>query len=591
MNRILICLSLVFFSVCKNTIEPYPKLTGPVIDPNHYLPSEIKSQLETILLSEEKITSNQVVVYIAESMEEDTIEKEASAVFEYWKLGRKDKDNGILLLLAPKERKVRIEVGYGLEGVLTDLVAKRIIDELIIPNMKSGNPSLAMLSGTNAILEQLRYGSPKLTNEFCPKQFSDINSDLHPDTIPFLLKEIKPLKEKIYFFFCVVPAENQLGLETAANQLYLHLQKSNKKSIIFVTSPKNDYMGTIILEPEFNWLISQNKVRSIFFNRYSEKRNSDFTNFTYRAFIDMLDHLKHSQKIAFEKGSGIFDPYDALEKFSYDRALETIQKLEQEYKVGIQILFLDTKPDLTQESKKFHELAFGTTTGITLLFSLNQKKFHVYTNETSKILFAGQMVPKAIEKETLTEIIHTAITSELKSADIDWMCIRSAEAIDHYLDLLKYQKPLGEENQTNPSTEMEANQTKVLEPHFLFHLFFMLMFFVIWIGLASGEGILFFYGLFFVLGQIMRSKFYLLPSAPNIYQSILVFSSAILSYVFVNLFRKIGWAETVGRNTQDFFTPSSSGTSSSSGSGYRSSSSSYSGGGGRSGGGGASGSW
>ncbi|TGM06149.1 TPM domain-containing protein [Leptospira jelokensis] len=591
MNRIFICLTLVFFSVCKNTKDPYPKLTGPVIDPSNYLPLDVKSKLETTLLSEEKITTNQVVVYVTERLQEDTIEKEASAVFEFWQLGNKDKDNGVLLLLAPNDRKVRIEVGYGLEGVLTDLVAKRIIDELIIPNMKSGNPSLAMLSGTNAILEQLRYGSPKLTNEFCPNEFTDLQSDLHPDTIPFLIKEVKPLQKKISFYFCVVPAENQLGLETLANQLYLNQQKTNKKSILFLTSPKNGYMGTIKVDPEYYWSLSQNKVRSIFLNRYAEKTSGDFTNYTYRAFLDMLDHIKHNQKFTFEKGSGIFDPYDALEKFSYERALETIHQLEAEYKVGIQILFLDTKTDLTPEAKKFHESAFGKNSGISLLFSLNQKKFTVYTNENSNIQVLGQSIPKQIVMETLSEIVSSAISSDLKSADIDWMCIRSAEGIDTYLDRLKYQKTLGEENQSDPTSDAKRDQTQVLEPHFLFQFFFMSLFFVIWVGLASGEGILFFYGIFYVIGQIIRSKLILLPDSPNIYHTILFFSSAVFSYACVVFFRKIGWAEIVGRNTKDFFTPSSSGSSSSSGSGYRSSSSSYSGGGGRSGGGGASGSW
>ncbi|MCG6162346.1 TPM domain-containing protein, partial [Leptospira bandrabouensis] len=137
MKRIFLTLTLVSIFSCKVPFGSYPVLTGPVVDPSGYLPLEIKSKLETILLEEEKITSNQVVVYIAESLNESTIEKEAVAVFEQWKLGQKEKDNGILLLLAPNDKKVRIEVGYGLESILTDLIAKRIIDEIIIPDMKA----------------------------------------------------------------------------------------------------------------------------------------------------------------------------------------------------------------------------------------------------------------------------------------------------------------------------------------------------------------------------------------------------------------------------------------------------------------------
>lgn len=583
---------IIFFSIfsCNRHLDPYPYLTGPVIDPSGYLPGEVKSRLETMLLEEEKITTNQVVVYITDKLKEDTIEKESTAVFEKWKLGQKDKDNGILFLLAPNDRKVRIEVGYGLEAVITDLIAKRIIDEIVIPNIKSGNPSLAMLSGTSAILEQLRTNSPTLTNINCPKPFSDFQNDLHHDTIPFLLKEIKPIKS-VDFFFCIVPSETQFGIEAITNQLYLNRQKSNSnsKSIVFATSPNSGYIGSITTSPELNWSLSQNKIRSIFRNRYKEKHSGDFTNFTYLAFLDMLDHIKHNQKIVLEKGTGIYDPFDSLESFSYERAGETIRQIETDYKIGIQILFLDTKPKLLSEAKKYHDLAFGKSSGITLLFSLNQKELIVYTDENSKIQGLNQTNSIPIVNRTLSEIVSNAIASDLKIADIDWMCIRSAEGIDTYLNMLRYQQDLGKEEISNSASFNGDSKNKIKEPHFLFQFFFMLMFFVTWVGLIAGEGILFFYGLIFIVGQILRSKVTILNDSPNLYNTVLIFLAAILCYLIVSFFRKIGWASKVSSGTQGFFTPSSSGSSSSSG--YRSSSSSYSGGGGRSGGGGASGSW
>ncbi|TGM35106.1 TPM domain-containing protein [Leptospira biflexa] len=592
MKLYVVCLAFLHILYCQRTKDPYPELTGPVIDPSVYLPLEVKSKLETMLLEAEKATTNQVVVFITKKLNEDTIEKEAIAVFEKWKLGQKDKDNGILFLLAPNERKVRIEVGYGLESVLTDLVAKRIIDEIVIPNIKSGNPSLAMLNGTSAILEHLHSGSPNLTNQNCPNSFSDTNGDLHPDTIPFLQREIKSLKS-VDFYFCILPLDTQFGVEAATNKLYLHRQKSssNTKSIVFVTSPNSDYLGSIVTSHEFNWSLSQNKIRTIFRNRYQERHSGDFTNFTYRAFLDMLDHIKHNQKFELEKGTGIFDPYDALETFSFTRTKETIQKLENKYKVGIQILLLDTKYDLSDEAKNFHNLNFGKSPGITLLFSLNQKKIFVFTDEYSIIQDPDGTNPKTIINDTLNEMVNSAIASDFKSADIDWMSIRSAEGIDSYLNHLQDQKSLVESRVSEATIKSGSNEYKMAEAHFIFNLIFALMFFVTWVGLASGEGILFFYGLFYIIGQIVRGKLLLIPDSPNLYQMILLLASAILSYLFVTFFRKIGWANKVSTSTQDFFTPSSSSSGSNSGSSYRSSSSSYSGGGGRSGGGGASGSW
>lgn len=590
MKRILILILILyfFFTTCQQGNVTYPKLTGPVMDPSGYLPLETKVKLENLLLTEEKITTNQVVVYITEKLKEDSIEKEATAVFEQWKLGQKDKDNGILLLLAPNDRKVRIEVGYGLEGILTDLVAKRIIDELIVPNMKIGNPSLAMLSGTSAILEQLRVGSPKLFTDLCPNSFNDLASDLHPDTIPFLKKEVKTLKT-VNFYFCVVPVENQIGLEAAANQLFLKNQTKDpeKKTIVFVSSPNNNFIGHIITSPEFHWSLSQAKARSIFFSKYEERRSSDFTNFTYRAFLDMLECIKHNQKIVLEKGTGIYDPYDVLASYSYDKAGEIIRNLETQFHVGIQILFLDTKSDISLEAKKYHTIAFGNNSGITLLYSLNQKQVFVYTDTNSVIQNPNT---KPIDNQFLSQSVSDAIAPFLKLEDIDWMCIRSAEAIDYYLHMLHTQPNENEANHESASGSPPRGIDNAKEPHVVFQWYMIIMFLVILVGMMAGEGYIFFYGVFYLGSVILRAKYSLLPESPNLYSIVSVVLVLLPTTIVVHIFRKIGWSDSVSSYSQDIFSGSSGG-SSSSGSSYRSSSSSYSGGGGSSGGGGASGSW
>ncbi|MEW6258249.1 MAG: TPM domain-containing protein [Pseudomonadota bacterium] len=83
------------------------------------------------------------------------MEDYANRLFRYWKLGQAKKNNGVLLLVAPTERKVRIEVGYGLEGILTDAVASTIIRNAIIPSFKAGDMAGGLVKGTDAILEIL----------------------------------------------------------------------------------------------------------------------------------------------------------------------------------------------------------------------------------------------------------------------------------------------------------------------------------------------------------------------------------------------------------------------------------------------------
>src|SRR6185312_11090463 len=104
-----------------------PPLTGRVVDLAHVLPAQDTQQLSDQLKVHEENTGNQVAVLILPSLEGEPLEEFSHRVATAWKLGRKGTDNGALLLVAIKERKVRIEVGYGLEGVLTDARSAQII--------------------------------------------------------------------------------------------------------------------------------------------------------------------------------------------------------------------------------------------------------------------------------------------------------------------------------------------------------------------------------------------------------------------------------------------------------------------------------
>jgi uncharacterized protein len=116
-----------------------PALTGRVVDQAGIITPETRSALETKLADLESKSGIQLVVATVNSLEGEEIEPYANTLFRTWQLGEKTKNNGVLLLVAPKERRVRIEVGYGLEGTLTDALSSVIITNAITPRFKAGD--------------------------------------------------------------------------------------------------------------------------------------------------------------------------------------------------------------------------------------------------------------------------------------------------------------------------------------------------------------------------------------------------------------------------------------------------------------------
>lgn len=116
-----------------------PALTARVIDQTMVLAPEQKAALEQTLQAFEARKGSQIAVLIVPTTAPETIEQYAIRVAEQWKLGRKNIDDGALLLVAKDDRTLRIEVGYGLEGALNDATAKRIVAEIITPRFKQGD--------------------------------------------------------------------------------------------------------------------------------------------------------------------------------------------------------------------------------------------------------------------------------------------------------------------------------------------------------------------------------------------------------------------------------------------------------------------
>lgn len=151
--RLLLAVPFLLFASVALAAEPtYPALTGRIVDAADLIAPEARQRIEEKLAAHEAKTSDQLVVATVPSLQGLTIEDFANGLFRFWKLGQAKTNNGVLLLVAPNERKVRIEVGYGLEGALTDALSKVIITTAVAPKFKSGDFAGGIEAGVDAIL-------------------------------------------------------------------------------------------------------------------------------------------------------------------------------------------------------------------------------------------------------------------------------------------------------------------------------------------------------------------------------------------------------------------------------------------------------
>ncbi len=133
--------------------QPIPPLAAPVTDLTGTLAADQKGRLEAKLAAFAREKGSQIAVLIVPTVKPETIEQYALRVAEAWKLGRRGVDDGALLLIAKDDRKLRIEVGYGLEGALNDATAKRIISEVISPRFKQGDFAGGIDAGVTAMIQ------------------------------------------------------------------------------------------------------------------------------------------------------------------------------------------------------------------------------------------------------------------------------------------------------------------------------------------------------------------------------------------------------------------------------------------------------
>jgi uncharacterized protein len=151
---LVLCLGAVSGATSASALD-FPPLTGRVVDNAGILNADIRTDIADKSKYLEDKSGIQLVVATVPSLQGSDIETYANELFRTWKLGEAQKNNGVLLLVAPKEHKVRIEVGYGLEGTLTDAAASVIISSAIVPRFKTGDFSGGVERGVGGILDVL----------------------------------------------------------------------------------------------------------------------------------------------------------------------------------------------------------------------------------------------------------------------------------------------------------------------------------------------------------------------------------------------------------------------------------------------------
>ncbi|HEX4079869.1 MAG TPA: TPM domain-containing protein [Rhizomicrobium sp.] len=155
--RLLVC-GLAFLLLAAGVARAalgFPPLTGRVVDDAHILSAATQGQLTALLAQEEKQTGNQIVVATLPPLQGATIDQYGYRLGRAWGIGRKGKNNGALLIVVPSTHDVRIEVGYGLEGDLTDAQSRVIIDEFMLPDFRRGDYDAGVLAGAQAIIKVL----------------------------------------------------------------------------------------------------------------------------------------------------------------------------------------------------------------------------------------------------------------------------------------------------------------------------------------------------------------------------------------------------------------------------------------------------
>jgi uncharacterized protein len=142
----------------------YPAYQGYVSDYAHMLSDHGKAQLEQELQAYEQSTTNEIAIITVDNLDDRSIEEYGIGLMDTWKVGKEGKDNGVIFLISKNDRKMRIEVGYGLEGDLTDGDAGAIIRDVVAPRFRENNYEKGILDGTHAIITEIGSGEDGISS-------------------------------------------------------------------------------------------------------------------------------------------------------------------------------------------------------------------------------------------------------------------------------------------------------------------------------------------------------------------------------------------------------------------------------------------
>lgn len=193
---VLIVMAVLAFVAGPAFAQTFPKLTGRVVDEAHLLQPAQLAALDAKLAGLEQQSQRQLVVVTLPSLEGYEIEDYGYRLGRAWGIGDKGRNDGALLIVAPNERKVRIEVGYGLEGILTDALSSVIIQREVVPRFKSGDYAGGIDAAADQLIAQLKLPDDEARKVAQSVQAKSAEPRFDFGTVVFLV---------VFFFFFVLP--------------------------------------------------------------------------------------------------------------------------------------------------------------------------------------------------------------------------------------------------------------------------------------------------------------------------------------------------------------------------------------------------
>jgi uncharacterized protein len=222
---------LLWLVVTTAAAFDFPPLTGRIVDQVHLLSPQARDKLEVLLKEHEDKTGNQVVVVSVPSLQGRSIEEYGVELGRHWGIGQKDKNNGVILLIAPNERQARIEVGYGLEGTLTDALSSIIISRRLIPAFKNGDYDGGITSGAEGILSILDNNVPDDLKE--PVATGNISSLFVPLMFFIVFVSFLMPSNNTFFFSLFYSAIGAIGVGLMAQSILYGLLAGGVLFLVF----------------------------------------------------------------------------------------------------------------------------------------------------------------------------------------------------------------------------------------------------------------------------------------------------------------------------------------------------------------------